>query len=119
MENANAKRLTTIGRARKEQLRNELETNPTGRLEENMTPEQRKEFQRYSEIIAKGSQQSVAILFEYANGQELYSAALERILASPTSRDVEEGLSILSRLAELAQEAAVLYSPANIGRVTV
>lgn len=115
----NAARLQSIGRARRSQLISELERDPTGRLNDNMTPDQRRDFQRYSEQIAQGSQQSIAILFEYAGGQGVYSSALERILASPESRDVEEGLAMLASLAEQARAAAVMYAPSRIGRLTV
>lgn len=116
---AAAERLQNIGRARRNQLLSELELDPTGRLADNMTPEQRREFQAYSEQIARGSRQSIAILFEYAGGQSVYSSAIERILASPESRDVDEGLAMLASLAEQAQRAAVVYSPSAIGRLTV
>jgi hypothetical protein len=116
---AAAERLQNIGRSRRNQLLSELERDPTGRLFDNMTPDQRRDFQRYSESIAKGSQQSIAILFEYAGGQSVYSAAIERILASPESRDVEEGLAMLATLAEQASKAADMYSPSKIGRLTI
>lgn len=118
-ERENAARLQAVGRARRSQLVSELERDPTGRLSDNMTREQRRDFQRYSEQIAQGSQQSIAILFEYAGGQGVYSSALERILASPESRDVEEGLAMLASLAEQARAAAVMYAPSRIGRLTV
>lgn len=118
-DRANAERLQAIGRSRRSQLVSELERDPTGRLNDNMTPDQRRDFQRYSEQIAQGSQQSIAILFEYAGGQGVYSSALERILASPESRDVEEGLAMLASLAEQARTAAVVYAPSRIGRLTV
>lgn len=112
-------RLQNIGRARKNQLVSELERDPTGRLHDNMTADQRRDFQAYSEAIARGSQQSIALLFEHAGGQSVYSSALERILASPESRDVEEGLAMLASLAEQAARAAVVYAPSAIGQLTV
>lgn len=118
-DRANAERLQAIGRARRVQLRSELDRDPDGRLRQNMTADQRAEFQHYSERIAAGSQQSIAILFEYAGGQGVYSGALERILASPESRDVDEGLAMLAALAEQAERAAVMYAPSRIGRLTV
>jgi hypothetical protein len=119
-DRANAERLQEIGRARREQLRTELnrEDGPLS-LRSNMTADQRAEFQHYSNRIAAGSQQSIAILFEYAGGQSDYSMALERILASPDSRDVEEGLAILAKLADTAERAAVMYAPSRIGRLSV
>lgn len=119
-DRAAAERLQAIGRSRRNQLVNELLYGAqSDRLQDAMTKEQQREFQRYSEVIASGSQQSIAILFEYAGGQNQYSGALERILASPESRDVEEGLGMLQSLAEQAQRAAVMYSPSAIGRLTV
>jgi hypothetical protein len=114
-----AEKLQNVGRARKFQLVTELERDPTGRLYDNMTPDQRRDFQRYSEAIAQGSQQSIAILFEFAGGQGMYSSALEKILASPDSRDVDEGIARLAQLAGLASKAAVEYAPSRIGRLTV
>jgi hypothetical protein len=119
-ERAAAERLQAIGRARRHQLVNELQYGAqSDRLQDAMTRDQQREFQQYSEVIATGSQQSLAILFEYAGGQNQYSAAIERILASPESRDVEEGLAMLAALAEQARAAADLYSPSRIGRLTV
>lgn len=116
---AAAERLQAIGRSRRNQLISELERDPTGRLGDTMTADQRRDFQRYSEAIANGSGQAIAILFEYAGGQNVYSAALERILASPESRDVEEGLAMLASLAEQASRASVMYAPSAIGRLTI
>lgn len=120
-ENAAAKRLQAVGRARQQQLRTELRDGPQfDRLADTMTPRQQRQFQRLSEIIASGSQQSTAILFDYAGGQGDYSAALERILASPESRDVEEGLAMLEALADRAKAADRLYSPKALGyRITI
>lgn len=119
-ERAAAERLQTIGRARQRQIRDELRNGPQAdRLQENMTKSQQREFQHLSEIIVAGSQQSVGIHLEYAGGLNEYYSALERILASPESRDVEEGLGILEALAEKAQRAARLYAPNAIGRLTV
>jgi len=119
-ERAEAERLQSIGRARREQLVGELTNGmQSERLQSAMTRDQQADFQRYSATIAAGSQQSIAILFEYAGGQNQYSAALERILASPESRDVEEGLAMLASLAEQARQAAALYAPSRIGRLNV
>jgi len=118
---AAAQRLQGVGKSRQSQLRNELDFGPNAeRLQEAMTPEQRHRFQVLSERIAKGAQQSTAILFDYAGGQSAYSSALERILASPESRDVEEGLAILAQLAETAGKANAMYRPKALGkRLTV
>lgn len=116
-DQANAQRLRVQGRARQNQLRSELELDPTGRLHDTLTAEQRREFQQLSEKIASGSQQSTGILFEHAGGSGLYNGALERILASPESRDVEEGLAMLARLADMAADAKRLYSTSAIGRI--
>lgn len=116
---ANAERLQPLGRARKEQLRTELESGmQSDRLQENMTRDQRRQFQKLSEAIANGSAQSVAILFEHAGGQNLYSAALDRILASPEGRDVEEGLDLLATLATYAKRAHREYAPSRIGTLS-
>lgn len=115
-----ADRLQAIGKGRKAQLITELYDGPQSeRLQENMMPEQRHQFQRLMERITRGSQQSIAILFEYAGGASDYAAALDRILGSPESRDVDEGLSILETLADRAAQAAVEYAPSKIGRLTV
>lgn len=119
-ERAAAERLQSVGRARRDQIRSELQSgSQSDRLQDSMSKEQQRRFQRYSEIIASGSQQSIGILFEYAGGQNQYSAAIERMLASPESRDVEEGLAMLEALAGQARKAAVMYSPSAIGRLTV
>lgn len=117
---ADSERLQSIGRSRREQLRTELDRDDGPlTLRSSMTADQRAEFQHYSNRIAAGSLQSLAILFEHAGGQEDYSMALERILASPDSRDVELGLAILAKLAGTAERAAVMYAPSKIGRLSV
>lgn len=119
-DRANAERLQEIGRARQGELLTALYDGPQSeRLQETMTREQRSRFQRLAERIASGSRQSIAILFRYAGGQSLYTEALDRILASPQSRDVEEGLDIMEQLAELAASAARVYAPSRIGRLTI
>lgn len=119
-ERSAAGRLQEVGRARKEQLVNELRSgSQSERLQSAMDSEQQRRFQYLSEKIAKGSQQSVALLFDYAGGQGDYSAAIEMIIGSPESRDVEEGLDRLERLAELAGKAASAYAPSTIGRLRV
>lgn len=120
-EQAAAERLQAVGRSRKDQLRNELISGPqASRLTDNMTPEQRRRFQQLAERIAgAGSNQSTAILFNHAGGANAYHGALEKMLASPESRDVEEGLSQLEHLAQLAEKAGKLYAPSKIGRLTV
>lgn len=119
-ERAAAERLQNVGRARQSQLRGEIQSGAQAdRLKETMTESQRRDFQRYSEAIASGSYQATAILFDHAGGQNDYSAAIERILASPESRDVEEGLAMLESLAERARVAAKIYAPSVIGRLNV
>jgi hypothetical protein len=127
-ENARADLLQSLGKSRKGQLLTALYDGPASeRLQENMTAEQRHQFQRLSERIAKGSHQSIAILFEYAGGAGDYASALDKILGSPESRDVDEGLGQLQALAERADVAAKLYAPSainpntgrKIGRLTV
>ena len=119
-ERAAAQRIQAVGRERKAQLKGELKNGAqSDRLQETLNKSQQSEFQRYSDIIASGSQQATAILFDHAGGQGEYSAAIERILASPGSRDVEEGLGMLAALAERAQQAAKLYAPKAIGHIEV
>lgn len=119
-EHAAAQRIQTVGKARQEQLRNELKSGPTAdMLRKRLTKKQQKEFQEYSEIIASGSAQSVAIFMDHAAGQGKYSSVIERILASEGGVDIEGGLNALAALAKQAQEAAVMYSPERIGKITV
>ena len=119
-ERAAAEKLQNVGRARQEQIRSELQHgSQSDRLRDAMDRGQQAEFQRLSDIIASGSRQSIAILFDHAGGQGEYSAAYERIVASPESRDVEQGLAMLATLADRARAAAVEYAPSRIGRLTV
>lgn len=119
-ERAAAERIQTVGRERQKQLRGELDYGAqSDRLQETLSKRQQREFKKYSNIIASGSYQATAILFDHAGGQQEYSAAIERLLASPESRDVEEGLSMLAALAERAQSAATMYAPRAIGRIEV
>src|SRR3954467_8240097 len=80
-ERAAAERLQDVGRARRNQIRTELRDGAqSDRLQDAMTADQRVRFQRLSDTIASGSNQSVGLLFNYAGGQNDYSAAIERIL---------------------------------------
>lgn len=119
-ERAAAEKLQSIGKARKFQMEYELFGGQSAdRLQAAMTNSQMARFQQASRRIASVSAQALAILFEYEGGQGDYNSALERILSSPESRDVEEGLDKLEGLAELAERAAKLYAPSRVGRITV
>lgn len=119
-EKVDAERLQALGKARKFQVEYELFGGQSAsRLQDAMTNSQMARFQAASRAIASVSAQALAILFKYEGGQEDYSSALERILSSPESRDVEEGLDKLEALADLAQKAGRVYAPARIGRLNV
>lgn len=115
-ERANSERLQGIGRARKAALRVELTDGPVSEQLQEMNPEHRRRFRELTDRISRGSAQAVAILFEHAGGQKLYSAAIERILYK---RDRESGFDLLEALAENADAAAKLYAPSRIGRLNV
>lgn len=115
-----AKKLQAIGRARKNQLVVELHNGPnTERMLSSMSGSQQQQFQALSERIASVPNQAIAILFQYEGGQGDYNSIIERILASPESRDVEDALGKLRALTELAERAGELYAPKRIGRLTV
>lgn len=119
-EAAAAQKLEAIGKARKFQIQYELFGGQAAdRLQDAMTSSQMARFQQASRRISGISAQALAILFKYEGGQEDYSSALERILSSPESRDVEEGIDKLENLAELAERAGKLYAPARIGRLRI
>lgn len=119
-ERAAAEKLQVIGKARAFQLRYELYGGQNAeRLQDAMGAGDQARFQQASRAIASIPHQALALLFEYEGGQGDYSSAIERILSSPESRDVEEGLNKLEALAELARQAARLYSPRAIGRLTI
>lgn len=114
---ADASRIQDTGRARKRQIVNELSSGPQSeRLRDAMDDAQAKRFQTLADKIAGGSQQSTAIMLDHAGGINEYNAALEKILASPESRDVEEGLSQMKALAERAERAEKMYGPKALGR---
>jgi hypothetical protein len=116
-ESIGNQRLARVGKSRKGELVIQLEFGAQyAQLQKNMNREQQHEFQVLSEIIARGSAQSVAILFEYSGGQSLYTGAFDLILQS--TPDVEGGLGLLAELAEAAQRAATLYAPSKIGRLS-
>lgn len=106
---ANAERLQGIGRRRRNDLRLELTDGPISEELQEMSPEDRRRFAELTDRIASGSAQSIAILFEHAGGQKLYSAAIERIRYKA---DRASGFDLLEALAEYAETAAELYSPA-------
>lgn len=114
-ENANAKRVVNIGRARKNDLMIELTDGPISEDLQAMAPHHRQQFRELIGRITRGSAQSLGILFEHAGGQDLYSAAIGRILY-PATR--ESGFDLLETLAEHAESAAREYSPSSINRRT-
>jgi small-conductance mechanosensitive channel len=119
-EHAAGQKLQTIGKARKAQLVTELyDGQHTERLLTALDDNQRARFQRASETIARASNQTVAILFQYEGGQGDYSAVFDKILASPESQDAEEGVRQLEKLAKLSIRADKLYRPAAIGRLDI
>lgn len=104
----NAERLQGIGARRKADLRAELTTGPIADLLGEMSRADRHHFDELIQRITKGSNQAIAILFEHAHGQQLYSSAIGKILYE-TDRAV--GFDQLEALAEYAETAAELYSP--------
>ena len=113
-EQVNAERLQGIGKRRKADLLIELTDGPISEELQEMSREDRRRFQELAERIAAGSAQSIAILFEHSDGQKLYSAAIERIRYKPHRRD---GFEMLESLAEYAETAARIYSPAAMKRL--
>ncbi len=120
IENERAKNIRALGKSRRQQLVDELHNSTNSeRLQANMDEDQQARFQRLSERIASYSQQSLGLLFRYADGSGEYSGVIEAILASPESRDVELGLARLALLAKRAQQANEFYSVPRIGPITV
>jgi hypothetical protein len=119
-EKARGEKIVALGRSRRLQLETDLLIGPNAdRMAELMTREQQTRFQQYSRQIASISYQALGILFAYAGGQQDYNSAIERILSSPESRDVEDALAKMKNLAMLAQRAEATYSPRAIGKITV
>lgn len=118
-DNENAKRINNLGRNQSRNVRNELESGPQSqRLNENLATDANKaRFLAATDKISSISQQALGILFFHTGGRDLYFSALESILGSPESRDVEGGLQRLEMLADKAVEADRLYAPKAIGRV--
>lgn len=114
--NANAERLQGIGKRRKDDLRIELTDGSISDQLQEMSPDDRARFRSLIDRITRGSAQSVAILFEHAGGQKLYSAAIERILYKANRAS---GFDLLEALAEYAESAAREYAPSKIGRLNV
>lgn len=113
-----ASKLQAVGKARQSQLRWELAEND--QVHANLaTAENRARFQELSERIAKTSQQALALLFNHLEGQGDYNSAIERVIGSPKSRDVEEALQKLEALADRADQAELAYSPKAIGKLRV
>ncbi len=113
-ENVNAERLQGIGRRRINDLRIELTDGPISEELQEMSKSDRRRFAELTDRISAGSAQSVAILFEHAGGQKLYSAAIERIRYKPHRN---EGFELLEALAEYAETAAQIYSPSALKRL--
>jgi len=114
--NANAEKLQGIGRRRKNDLRMELSDGSISDQLQEMSPDDRVRFRILIDRITAGSAQSIAILFEHAGGQKLYSAAIERILYKANR---SSGFDLLEALAEYAENAAREYAPSKIGRLNV
>lgn len=119
-ERADAQRIQNVGRRRREQLRDELDHGPLSeRLQEALNGSDQRRFREASRRIAAIPLQALALLFDFEGGQGDYSSAIERLVASPGSRDVDEGLAKLEGLADLAERAGRLYAPSRIGRLSV
>lgn len=117
---ARSQKLVEVGRGRREQLRHELhDSEQSWQYQRYMSPEQQQRFQELSEKIASIPLQAIGILFDYENGSESYHSVIGMLTGSPDSVDVEEALSTLSDLAEVAERAGKLYAPRAIGNLNV
>lgn len=119
-ESARNQKLEAVGSGRRKQLLAELDGTAHSKMYDALNASQRARFAQISKRIARGSNQSLAILFEYQGGAETYNAILSD-LVYPSSEAIDEALDSLEEFAALADKARVLYAPSNpdVGRLNV
>lgn len=119
-ESARNQKLEAVGSGRRKQLLAELDGTAHSKMYDALNRSQRARFAQLSKQIARGSNQSLAILFEYQGGAETYNAILSD-LVYPSSEAIDEALDTLEEFAGLADKARVLYAPSNpaVGRLGV
>jgi hypothetical protein len=115
-ESARAQKLDAVGRQRRKDLLGEVD-NSGGRYNA-LSESQRGRLRDLNKRIAKGSNQSLAILFEYQGGAETHSSILSDLIY-PDSEAIDDALGSLEEFAELADKARVMYAPKNITRLRV
>ena len=117
-ESARAQKLEAVGSGRRKQLLAELDGTAHSKMYDALNASQRARFAQLSKRIARGSNQSLAILFEYQGGAETYNAILSN-LVYPSSEAIDEALDTLEEFAGLADKARVLYAPSKIKKLGV
>lgn len=117
-ESARNQKLEAVGSGRRKQLLAELDGTAHSKMYDALNASQRERFKEISKRIARGSNQSLAILFEYQGGADTYNAILSD-LVYPSSEAIDEALDSLEEFAGLADKARVMYSPKNVGRLGV
>lgn len=111
-ESARNQKLSAVGSGRRRQLLGELDDTEHSKVYNALTPGQRKRFAELSKRLAKGSNQSLAILFEYQGGAAAYNSILSDLIY-PDAEAIDEALDALEALAELGDKARTMYSPKN------
>lgn len=117
-ESARNQKLEAVGSGRRKQLLAELDGTAHSKMYDALNGAQRARFAQLSKRIARGSNQSLAILFEYQGGAATYNAILSD-LVYPSSEAIDEALDSLEEFAELADKARELYAPSKIGYLKV
>lgn len=109
-ESARNQKLSAVGSGRRQQLLNELESTEHSKVYNALSPGQRQRFAELSRRLARGSNQSIAILFEYQGGAATYNSILSDLIY-PDAEAIDEALDGLEELADLGDKARVMYSP--------
>jgi len=117
-DSARNQKLEVVGSGRRKKLLNEVTNSENSHRYDALSPSQRARFADINKRIARGSNQSLAILFEYQGGAETYNAIVSDLIY-PSSEAIDEALGTLEEFAKLADKARVLYAPSKLGKLGV
>jgi len=117
-ESARNQKLEAVGSGRRKKLLAEVNASENSHRYDALSPSQRARFVEINKQIARGSNQSLAILFEYQGGAEAYNSIVSDLIY-PSSEAIDEALGTLEEFATLAAKARVMYAPSKIGKLGV
>lgn len=115
--NEAAKKLQAGGRRWKNDLLHPQEA--FGSVHEKLDRSDQVRFEALMHRMAKHSNQTLAVYFNYEGGGDEMKSAIESILYPPKGATVEDGFDRLKVLATALDSAEQLYGPAAVGRIAL